>query len=99
MVTSEEMSPPAKRPKQLHLLLSNKEHDQFKTMANAYDMTASDYIRWALGGYWHKHLAVAKKPAAHLRAMGVLMASKLTQWDAEHISAEAKRDFASHRNV
>jgi hypothetical protein len=65
-----------------------------KDVAAAYDMSASDYVRWALG--WHfqyKHAAVAKKSAQHLRAMGLLMKGELARWDASRAPAAAVADF------
>ena len=89
---------PTERSKQFHLLLSPGEHEQLKEMADAYGMSASDYIRWALGWqYQYKHKAVAKKDPNHLRAMGILMIGELRGWDADRVSESARRDFERKR--
>jgi hypothetical protein len=88
------MTPPMDRPKQFHLQLSEDEHAKLKEQAAAYDMSLTDFIRWALG--WHyryKHSQVAKKSEEHLQSMGLLMKAELASWDLERVPAEARKDF------
>ncbi len=81
------MSQATDRALQFHLLLSEDERENLKTMADAFGLTQSDYVRHLLGWQLEENGHLLKNSAGRerLRDIGMLRKAKLARWDADRM--------------
>jgi hypothetical protein len=78
-----EPMPPIDRDRQFHLLLSDEELERLKEVSGAFDMSASDYLRFLLGWHYEKQEHKESRDPQMTRAVGMLKKAKLAHWDSE----------------